>query len=141
VTSNSHTPAPDPSPAPKPNLPTGGSRPEPQGARSRRSRWRGRGIDLPSVDDLLGKFLQLNGAMLTGLISSSQAGHIHKNLKVVLDAQFRRETRSDVPNPQALMDLARQDPGILNVLEPFLTDEQIDQLMQEIRDDPDDDPS
>ncbi len=103
------------------------------------SRPRGRQcVPIPSVDELLRQLIQLNGAVALGAISSKEANVIQKNVKTVLDVQMRRASRDDTgPSQEALAELCRNDPRMLNVIEPFLTDSQMNLIMSEVTDDQD----
>lgn len=88
---------------------------------------------LPSVDELLHKLLQLNGAVALGTVSTKDANLLHKNYKTVLDVQLKRSNgESPIRDEQSLMEACRANPALLNTLEAFLTDEQLRQLMKEL---------
>ena len=94
---------------------------------------------IPNVDEILHQFMELNGAVLIGAISAKQADLIHKNLRAVLQVQLKRTVRDDAgpASQEGLVELCRGDPRMLNAIETFLTDEQVERLMTEIADDPD----
>lgn len=93
-------------------------------------------VSIPSVDQILQQLIELNGAVAIGAMSSKEANLIHKNLRTVLEVQMKRASRDDAgPSQEALVDLCRNDPRVLNVIEPFLTDPQMDWLMTEVTDD------
>ena len=93
---------------------------------------------IPSVDEILQQLIQLNGAVTIGAMTTKEATLIHKNLRTVLDVQMKRASREDTgPSQEALAELCRADPRILNVIEPFVTDAQMDWLMNEVTDDQD----
>jgi hypothetical protein len=103
------------------------------GGRGRRQR-----VPIPTVDQVLQQLIQLNGAVAIGAMSTKEANLIHKNLRTVLDVQMKRASREDSgPSQEALVELCRNDPRVLNVIEPFLTDTQMEWLMNEVRDDAD----
>ena len=93
---------------------------------------------IPNVDEILHQFMELNGAVLIGSVSAKQADLIHKNLRTVLQVQLKRATRDDAgpASQEGLVELCRNDPKTLNAIEPFLTDEQVERLMTEIADNP-----
>lgn len=94
---------------------------------------------LPSVDEILDQLIRLNQALLLRVISPQDAGVIQKNLKTVLDVQLKRTSRGDSGETQeALVDLCRRDPRALEAVEPFLSQEQAQALMDEIMDNRDD---
>lgn len=104
----------------------------------RRGHRRRQDVPIPGVDEILQQLLQLNGAVAIGVMSTKDANLIQKNLKTVLDVQMKRASREDVgPSQEALVDLCRRDPRALNAIESFLTESQLDWLMNEITDDPD----
>jgi hypothetical protein len=95
-------------------------------------------VPIPTVDQVLQQLIQLNGAVAIGAMSTKEANLIHKNLRTVLDVQMKRASREDSgPSQEALVELCRNDPRVLNVIEPFLTDTQMEWLMNEVRDDAD----
>jgi hypothetical protein len=83
--------------------------------------------------------MELNGAVLIGSVSAKQADLLHKNLRTVLQVQLKRATRDDAgpASQEGLVELCRNDPKMLNAIEPFLSDEQVEWLMKEVADDPD----
>jgi hypothetical protein len=90
-------------------------------------------IPIPTVDQILQMLLQLNSAVTIGLISTKEASIINRNLQTILAVQMKREGRSeDGPGYEALVELCRRDPRVINVLEPFLTDDVFESLMQEV---------
>jgi hypothetical protein len=79
--------------------------------------------------------LRLNGLVLTGMISARAASLLERNLRTVLDSQTRRAAKQPQDRPQeGLAELCRRHPELVNDLEPFLTDEQIQRLLAEVRD-------
>jgi len=64
---------------------------------------------------------------------------IHKNLRAVLQVQLKRATRDDAgpASQEGLVELCRNDPQMLNAIEPFLSDQQVNWLMSEVTDDDD----
>ena len=86
----------------------------------------------PSIDDIVQQLLQLNGAVAMGLISPAKANVISRNLRTMLDVHFRREVAVDGSIPhESLVDLCARDPQMLNVLAPFLTDDQVSWIMRQ----------
>lgn len=68
-------------------------------------------------------------------MSPREASLIHKNLKTVLQVQLKRATREETGHSQeALVDVCRNDPKMLNALAPFLSDAQVKSLMNEAMD-------
>ena len=94
---------------------------------------------VPNVDEILQQLMQLNGAVLIGTMSAKQADLIHKNLRTVLQVQLKRATRDDAgpASQEGLVELCRKDPQILNAIEPFLSQQQVEWLVNEVTDDRD----
>jgi hypothetical protein len=90
----------------------------------------GTGPVIPGVEEILRKLLQLNGLVAVSLLSTAQATVIQRSLRIVLDAQLRRAPEGTPGLPQeALAELCRHDPRVVEMLEPFLTDAQVQWLM------------
>lgn len=112
--------------------------PQPEGHTDRSNSQEGyrrhrRETPIPGVEQILQMLLQLNGAVMLGLMSTKEANVIHRNLKTILEIQTKRGSREEGgPTHEALIDLCRRDPNILNVIEVFLSDEQVDWIMNEI---------
>jgi hypothetical protein len=88
---------------------------------------------LPSSDQLAWQLLSLNGGLMMGQISASDGNLVHKNIKAVMDLQSRKEGQVDKPQtPDGLVEACRKDPSLLNTIESFLTEEQLDNLMKQI---------
>ncbi len=82
--------------------------------------------------------MQLNGAVLMGVIPPNQASLMQRNLKTVLDVQLKRSSQgASGPSPEALIDICRRDPQALNAVEAFLTHDQLAALMAEMSDESD----
>jgi hypothetical protein len=99
--------------------------------RSERSRERNRkGSGIPSAEEILAMLLKLNGLVAMRIISTAQATVIQRSLRTILDYQARQAQGGQPGLPQeALAEICHEDPRILNLLEPFLTDAQVDWLM------------
>lgn len=107
-----------------------------QGRNSQRDGGRKRETKIPSVDELLGQLLQLNGAVVMGAMSSKDASLINRNIKAVLDVQLRRASRDDGHLEQEdLVKRCRQDPSLLSTVSSFLSPQQVEELMREVMDD------
>ncbi len=92
---------------------------------------RGRPRDeLPTKEELLAQLLQLNGLVALGVISPAKANVMQRNLKIVLDS-FRAEHREqdNAPDTADLIQRCREHPELLNVIESFLTDDQIQMVL------------
>lgn len=117
----------------RPQLPA----PDPEDPRSetagsqRRSKNR-----IPSIDDLLEMLQQLNSLVMLNVLSTAKAGIIHRNLRTILDVHMRRSQSGAGELPQEdLVKLCREQPHLLSILERFFTDEQLRWLMDQIKDD------
>ncbi|MCA9087233.1 MAG: hypothetical protein KDA90_01220 [Planctomycetaceae bacterium] len=87
---------------------------------------------IPTVDELIIQLLRLNGAIAMGAMPSKTAGLMQKTISKIIDIQLRRASSSDSgPNPESLMELGRMDPRTINAIAPFLTPEQLQELMSE----------
>ena len=120
------------------NKPNSAADANPENTRSTNDRRRHRQrVPIPSVEEILQQLLQLNSAVAIGAMSTRDAALIHKNLRTVLDVQMKRANREDSgPSQEALAELCRDDPRVLSAIEPFLTDAQLGQLVNEVTDDP-----
>jgi hypothetical protein len=97
-----------------------------------------RGPRIPDTDQILTMLMKLNGMVTLGMISPAQANVIQRNLRIILDVQNQRaRVDGGGQSTQALADLCRTNPHFLNLLEPFLDDQQMDWLMKSIREDSD----
>jgi hypothetical protein len=71
--------------------------------------------------------MHLNGLVTLGLISTGKASVVQRNLRTVLEVLQRRAgTSQNDLAPEALAGLCRENPQLLNLLAPFLSDEQMD---------------
>lgn len=107
---------------------------------SKRSYRRDKGASapIPDAEEIMKMLLQLNAAVVLGAISTTKANLIHRNLRTILDVQTKLDSRADTgTNPESLLEACRKNPQLLNVLEPFLSDAQLDWLMDQISDDDD----
>jgi hypothetical protein len=90
-------------------------------------------VTVPSIDAILEQLIQLNGAVMLGLVSTKQASLIQRNLKTVLDTHLKQDNRDETgPSQEALIDMCRNNPSMLNTIQPFLTDAQLRALMEEL---------
>ena len=70
-------------------------------------------------------------------------GKLRSRIRVPAGASkdvLERAARDDAgpASQEGLVELCRGDPKMLNAIEPFLTDEQVEMLMNEVTDEPDD---
>jgi hypothetical protein len=129
-----YLPPPDP---PNPDEASGGAPQDesqnPQTHYQRRARKR---PAIPSVEEIMATLVELNGLVLTGLVSTDKAIVINRNLRTVLDAQLKKRHGEPTREVGAgLVDLCRANPSVLNLLEPFLTEDQLKCLLDQIRED------
>jgi hypothetical protein len=95
----------------------------------------GKGPRIPSIDEILGMLLQLNGLVTLGLISPAKANVLQRNLRTILDV-LQKRTRTDQHElaPEALAGLCRDNPQLLNLLAPFLSEEQMACFLNSLND-------
>jgi len=117
-----------PPPNPEESQSTGAT----DGPEVRRRPRRGRKSEIPTVDDVLKQVMQVNGMVVLRQLSPQAASTIIMGLKVVLDVQHQREALSQEQlASDALVAACRRDPQLVTLLEPLLTDEQLDHLVKE----------
>lgn len=116
---------------------SGGASGNPQGA-GRRKRRRRAASHLPTAEQIIAELNSLKGAVAAGWIKPAQANSMAKVYELMLkylrsggDRQRGSGGLEDV-----LADMARRDPEVLNVLEPYLTDEQFYDIVADLADDP-----
>jgi hypothetical protein len=86
---------------------------------------------LPSVDELLDKILKLSGPLLMGLMTTSQANIILKTLKIALDMHTKSMNQQAVQGlpHEVLIELLKSRPELVKMLEPYLSDEQVQWIL------------
>lgn len=101
-----------------------------QGARRRKRR------RIPSIEDCLDALASLAGAVAMGLITPAQANPIRASYAEILRYHQKNENRSERKGiaDADVIGLMRKDPKMFSMLEPFLTDEQIDMVMKNAKD-------
>jgi hypothetical protein len=95
------------------------------------SRRRKRG-KIPDVEDCLAALASLAGAVAMGYLKPAQANPIRAIYADILRHHQKNESRNDrngLSNAD-VVELMSQDPKMFSMLEPFLTDEQIDLVMK-----------
>jgi hypothetical protein len=109
------------------------SRPEEERSRGRA---RGRGDrpsreKIPSVEECLATLSRLSGLVLLNVITPAQANVVRANTTETLRYHLRNESRGSGKSvaDADLLDVARSNPRMLALLEPFLTPDQIDLVM------------
>lgn len=91
---------------------------------------------IASIEDCLIALASLAGAVAMGLLKPAQANSIRASYTEILRYHQKNETRSD-RNGLAdadVMEIMRKDPKMFSMMEPFLTDEQIDLVMKNAKD-------
>lgn len=86
----------------------------------------------PSESECLSKLNQLAGVIALGVLSPAQASAIRASYQEILRYHRHnreREERGSLTD-QKVLDLADKSPEILNMLEGFLTPEQVDLVMK-----------
>lgn len=87
---------------------------------------------IASREDCLSALTNLPGAVAMGLLKPAQANSMRASYTEILRYHQRNEIHSD-RNGMAdadVLEIMRKDPKMFSVLEPFLTDEQIDLVMK-----------
>lgn len=87
---------------------------------------------IPNAEECLAALAQLAGAVVMGLITPAQASAIRASYSEILRHYQKSETRNDRRGiaDADVMELMKTDPKMFSMLEPFLTDEQIDLIMR-----------
>jgi len=91
---------------------------------------------IPSKEACLAALAQLAGAVALGLLKPAQANAMRTNYVEILRHHQRNESRDDrqgIAN-EDVVELMRSNPQAFSILEPFLTDDQIDMVMRGSRD-------
>lgn len=99
----------------------------PRGSRHRRQ------SSILSEIECLKQLQDLSGLVAIGVMAPSRANTIRANLKETLTYHRRNQSSPDgqkLPDADVLK-LARENPEYLSMLEPFLTDEQLDIVMRD----------
>lgn len=92
---------------------------------------------IPTINQILQQLQTLNSRVLLKIISTAQAGVIHRNLQTILNVQLKQTQSGPSAMPREdLVELCRQNPSAMPALEPFLTDEQLRWLMEQVTESP-----
>ena len=110
-----------------------------RGERSSQGQGQGPGNSkVPTVSECLASLSQIPGMVALKLITPAQANAMRGTLEAILRQHNRSGTRAGQPegNVQSmdLVDLAKRDPQVLNMLETILTDQQITMVMKATKD-------
>lgn len=85
---------------------------------------------IPSIEEIVAKLEQLSGLVIMNVISPAKAAIVQRNLRTILDVHHRGvASKSSVLPEEALVELCQRDPRAVELLAPFLTDEQLQRLM------------
>jgi hypothetical protein len=86
-----------------------------------------------SVAQILAQLQQLNGLIMLGLVTPAQANAISRNLTASLNHLSHREKQSkqaSVPSEADIANLWQKDPALFTMMEPFLSQQQIDAILR-----------
>ena len=86
---------------------------------------------IPSLDDCARLMAKLIGMVTIGLMKPAQAGAIRNMLRDLMHYHQgkAKDTEKALSNADVL-DLMKKNPAALSLLEPFLTQEQVDMIMR-----------
>ncbi len=86
-----------------------------------------------TLEEIQERLRSLMGMVAAGWIKPAQANAIARICQLMIQNLQQggpRQTSSGVPD-EILADIARRDPSVLNLLAPFLTDEQFDSILKD----------
>lgn len=93
--------------------------------------------EIPDEEQLLHLLLHLNGLVTLRIVAPAQANVIQRTLFRLLDHhKHKRSEKSAALDQEAIADLYKTDPKILNLLEPFLSNEQVAWILKQGKDAP-----
>ena len=93
---------------------------------------------MPELLDLLAKLEQLPGMVLLGLITPAQANVVQRSVNKLIDVVMHSQTSpSSVVHPAGLIDACRRDPQLIAIIEPLLSDGQLEGADAGVHDDGD----
>jgi hypothetical protein len=99
-------------------------------------RRRKKGAEIPSAEDCLRAIAALPGLIAIRALTNAQANSIRASYESILR---HHERSQDAPARHAsddhILKLVREQPGLLDLLEPFLTQDQLTIIMKEFKDD------
>jgi hypothetical protein len=86
---------------------------------------------IPSLEDCMRLMTQLIGMVTIGIMKPAQANSIRSMLRDLMEYHQGKTKRTEqgLSNTDVL-ELLKNHPTVLNLLEPFLTQEQIDMIMK-----------
>lgn len=121
-------------PEPDPVNPQTPSDPEPAGGQEHRRRTERR-AEIPSVQDCLRALAQLPGLIALKALSTGQANAIRGAYNAILQQhQHSQASGQQQLSDDNVLELYRQHPEMISMLEPLLTDAQIKMVMGTDRD-------
>ncbi len=91
---------------------------------------------IPDVEACLAALAALAGAVALGYLKAAQANSIRAMYTEILRHHQKNESRDDRKGiaDADVVELMRKDPKVFSMMEPFLTDEQIDMVMKNAKD-------
>lgn len=94
---------------------------------------------VPDAEACLCALGQLPGLIAMGLVTTAQANAIRGVYNTILQQHHRSRMGSEQPqlDDVQVTEMLRTNPGMLNMLAPLLTEEQIAAIMEEVKDDDD----
>jgi len=96
-----------------------------------------RRADIRSAEECVAALGQLPGLITMGLLSPAQANAIARSLREVLryhETQRAEAATGTTVHDDDLLRAVRENPQVLGLIEPLLTDAQVDMLMREATD-------
>jgi len=107
-----------PSDGPQAEEPRGGRRPPHQ---------------IPRPAELIDQLRELAGLAALGILPTDKANFLLRCLSKIADISMRCPGAAEaIPNQQNLVEACRQNPKLLALLESFLTDDQVSEVMRQI---------
>ncbi len=89
---------------------------------------------IPTREECLQGIAALNGALALGLITPSKANSMRANFQAILRShESSSATGAARVADEDLLKLWRTQPGLVGLIEPLLTPEQLDLVMREVR--------
>jgi len=109
--------------------PTGQAEPErPKAAR--------RPPQMPTLAELVEQMRHVAGLVALGIMTPAQANIALRCISKTCDIVMRCQTSaSGAPNQPGLVEACRQNPKLVHLLEPLLTDDQLTELLRQVTED------
>ncbi|MBC8867948.1 MAG: hypothetical protein H8E44_00950 [Planctomycetes bacterium] len=101
------------------------------GENTRQKRRQRKSADIPTEEDCLGAIAQVARLAAMGLLKPAQANSIRGSFRDILSYHQKKakENEQGISNADVL-DVFQQDPKLLSLLEPLLSQEQIDLILK-----------